>query len=146
MAELPGIGNAVQSSEVMRNLLGLNYKSAALNLPRSEIAGPRARARDKISWQSPILPVSYAGVSHTKAVFSELIKSSSDERINAGLAAAGVRLGRWSTLDRHVKSVAKLSRKGLSERRIAAELYARPLSFFLCNTATLLPCNPAAAS
>jgi hypothetical protein len=31
MAELPSIGNAVQSSEMMRNLLGLNYKSAALN-------------------------------------------------------------------------------------------------------------------
>jgi len=59
-----------------------------------------------------------------------LIKSSSDERINAGLAAAGVRLGRWSTLDRHVKSVAKLSRKGLSERRIAAELYIPAGSVF----------------
>ncbi len=31
MAELPSIGNAVQSSETMRNSLGLNYKSAALN-------------------------------------------------------------------------------------------------------------------
>jgi hypothetical protein len=28
--ELPSIGNAVQSSETMRNSLGLNYKSAAL--------------------------------------------------------------------------------------------------------------------
>ena len=31
MAELPSVGNAVQSSEMMRNSLGLNYKSAALN-------------------------------------------------------------------------------------------------------------------
>jgi hypothetical protein len=56
---------------------------------------------------------------------SKLIKSSSDERISAGLPAArerGVRLGRRRTLDRHVKSVAKLSRKGLSGRRIAAQL------------------------
>jgi hypothetical protein len=88
---------AVQRCENIRNSLGLNYKSAAL-------------------------PAELCRRSHTKAVFSELIKRSSHERINAGLAAAGVRLGRWSTLDRHVKSVAKLSRKGLSERRIAAEL------------------------
>jgi hypothetical protein len=32
MAELPSVGNAVQSSEMMRNSLGLNYKSAALLL------------------------------------------------------------------------------------------------------------------
>jgi hypothetical protein len=31
MAELPSLGNAVQSSEMMRNSLGLNYKSAALD-------------------------------------------------------------------------------------------------------------------
>ena len=43
----------MQSSETLRNSLGLNYKSAAVN------------------------PLSYAGVAHTKAVFSELIKSSS---------------------------------------------------------------------
>ena len=30
MAELPSVGNAVQSSEMMRNSLGSNYKSAAL--------------------------------------------------------------------------------------------------------------------
>jgi hypothetical protein len=30
MAELPSVGNAVQSSEMLRNSLGLNYKSAAL--------------------------------------------------------------------------------------------------------------------
>jgi hypothetical protein len=60
--------------------------------------------------------------SRTKAVFSELIKRSFNERINAGLAAEGVRLARRRILDRHVKSVAKLSQKGLSGRRIAAEL------------------------
>jgi hypothetical protein len=31
VAELPRVGNAVQSSEMLRNSLGLNYKSAALN-------------------------------------------------------------------------------------------------------------------
>ena len=31
MAELPSAGNAVQSSETLRNSLVLNYKSAALN-------------------------------------------------------------------------------------------------------------------
>jgi len=46
------IRNAVQHSENVRNSLGLNYKSAALN------------------------QLSYAGVPHTKAVFSEFIKSS----------------------------------------------------------------------
>ena len=30
MAELPGVGNAVESSEMMRNSLGLNYESPAL--------------------------------------------------------------------------------------------------------------------
>ena len=43
----------MQSSETLRNSLGLNYKSAALN------------------------QLSYAGVTHTKAVFNGLIKSSS---------------------------------------------------------------------
>jgi hypothetical protein len=51
--ELPSGSNGMQSSETMRNSLGLNYKSAALN------------------------QLSYAGVPHTKAVFSELIKSLS---------------------------------------------------------------------
>jgi hypothetical protein len=41
---ITSVGNAVQSSEMMRNSLGLNYKSAALN------------------------QLSYAGVPHTKAV------------------------------------------------------------------------------
>jgi hypothetical protein len=51
--ELPSVSNAVQSSETLRNSLGLNYKSAALN------------------------QLSYAGIPYTKAVFSALIKSSS---------------------------------------------------------------------
>jgi hypothetical protein len=45
--ELPGVSNDMQSSETLRNSLGLNYKSAALN------------------------QLSYAGVSYTKAVFRE---------------------------------------------------------------------------
>ena len=48
--QIPSVGNTVQSSEMIRNSLGLNYKSAALD------------------------QLSYAGVSDTKAVFSELIK------------------------------------------------------------------------
>jgi hypothetical protein len=51
--ELPSVCNDMQSSETMRNSLGSNYKSAALN------------------------QLSYAGVPNTKAAFSELIKSSS---------------------------------------------------------------------
>jgi hypothetical protein len=47
------ICNAAQHSKKVRNSLVLNYKSAALD------------------------QLSYAGVPHTKAVFSELIKSSS---------------------------------------------------------------------
>ena len=50
---LPGVSNDMQSNETLRNSLGLNYKSAALN------------------------QLSYAGVPHTKAVFTELIKGSS---------------------------------------------------------------------
>jgi len=53
-AELPSVSNDMQSSETLRNSLGLNYKSAALN------------------------QLSYAGVPNTKAVFSELIKSLHD--------------------------------------------------------------------
>jgi hypothetical protein len=52
--ELPSVSNDMQSSETLRNSLGLNYKSAALN------------------------QLSYAGATHTKAVFSGLIKSSHD--------------------------------------------------------------------
>jgi DNA invertase Pin-like site-specific DNA recombinase len=47
------------------------------------------------------------------------------ERINAGLAVArdrGAKLGRPRTLDRHVAEVRKLSRRGLSGRKIAARL------------------------
>jgi hypothetical protein len=51
--ESPGVSNEMQSSETLRNSLGLNYKSAALN------------------------QLSYAGIPYTKAVFSALIKSSS---------------------------------------------------------------------
>jgi len=51
--ELPGFSNDMQSNETLRNSLGLNYKSAALN------------------------QLSYAGIPYTKAVFSGLIKSSS---------------------------------------------------------------------
>jgi hypothetical protein len=53
MTETPSIGNGVQRSENTRKNSLLNYKSAALN------------------------QLSYAGVPHTKAVFSELIKSFS---------------------------------------------------------------------
>jgi hypothetical protein len=49
--ELPIGSNDMQSSETLRNSLGLNYKSAALN------------------------QLSYAGVPHTRAVFGQLIKS-----------------------------------------------------------------------
>ena len=55
------------------------------------------------------------------------------ERINAGLAAArehgtksGKPFGRPRTLDRHANTVAKLLCKGLSERKIAAELEIPP--------------------
>jgi DNA invertase Pin-like site-specific DNA recombinase len=62
---------------------------------------------------------------HVLAAVAEFERSVIVERINAGLAAArdrGAILGRPRTLDRHVKAVAKLSRKGLSGRKIAAEL------------------------
>jgi DNA-binding NarL/FixJ family response regulator len=45
--------------------------------------------------------------------------------INTGLAAArdrGAKLSRPRTLDRHISAVAKLSRRGLSGRKIAARL------------------------
>jgi putative DNA-invertase from lambdoid prophage Rac len=55
------------------------------------------------------------------------------ERINAGLAAArehgtksGRPFGRPRKLDRHTNAVARLLRKGLSERKIAAELEIPP--------------------
>jgi hypothetical protein len=58
MTETPSIRNGLQRCENLRNSLGLNYKSAALN------------------------QLSYAGVPHTKAVFSELIKSSESNGAN----------------------------------------------------------------
>src|SRR2546421_340315 len=60
-----------------------------------------------------------------KAEVAEFERSVIIERINAGLAAArdrGATLGRPRTLDRHVSAVAKLSRRGLSGRKIAAKL------------------------
>ena len=62
---------------------------------------------------------------HVLAAVAEFERSVIVERINAGLAAArerGAKLGRPRTLDRHVNAVAKLSRKGLSGRQIAAAL------------------------
>jgi len=54
--ELPSVSNDMQSSETLRNSLGLNYKSAALN------------------------QLSYAGAASYESRFSEFIKSSSDDR------------------------------------------------------------------
>jgi DNA invertase Pin-like site-specific DNA recombinase len=62
---------------------------------------------------------------HVLAAVAEFERSVIVERINAGLAAArerGAKLGRPRILDRHVNVVAKLSRRGLSGRKIAAEL------------------------
>jgi DNA invertase Pin-like site-specific DNA recombinase len=62
---------------------------------------------------------------HVLAAVAEFERSVIVERINAGLAAArdrGAKLGRPRTLDRHVNAVAKLSRNGLSGRKIAARL------------------------
>jgi hypothetical protein len=53
MPKTPSVRDGMQFPENLRKPLSLNYKSAALN------------------------QLSYAGVPHTKAVFSELIKSSS---------------------------------------------------------------------
>jgi DNA invertase Pin-like site-specific DNA recombinase len=62
---------------------------------------------------------------HVLAAVAEFERSVIVERINAGLAAArerGAKLGRPRTLDRHITAVAKLNRKGLSGRKIAAKL------------------------
>jgi DNA invertase Pin-like site-specific DNA recombinase len=62
---------------------------------------------------------------HVLAAVAEFERSVIRERINAGLAAArerGAKLGRPRTLDQHVAAVNKLSRKGLSGRKIAAKL------------------------
>ena len=49
MTEAPSIGNAVQSSETLRNSLGLNYKSDALpaELCRQKRRAHNARCRLK---------------------------------------------------------------------------------------------------
>jgi len=66
---------------------------------------------------------------HVLAAVAQFERSVIRERINAGLAAArehgtksGKPFGRPRTLDRHVGAVAKLSRRGLSGRKIAAQL------------------------
>jgi DNA invertase Pin-like site-specific DNA recombinase len=62
---------------------------------------------------------------HVLAAVAEFEKSIIVERVNAGLAAArdrGVTFGRPRTLDQHVSAAAKLSRTGLSGRKIAARL------------------------
>jgi DNA invertase Pin-like site-specific DNA recombinase len=62
---------------------------------------------------------------HVLAAVAEFERSVIVERINAGLAAArerGAKFGRPRTLDRHINAVAKLRGRGLSERKIAAEL------------------------
>ena len=62
---------------------------------------------------------------HVLAAVAEFERSVIRERINAGLAAARERgsiLGRPRTLHRYTSAVAKLSRRGLSGRKIAAKL------------------------
>lgn len=62
---------------------------------------------------------------HVLAAVAEFERSVIRERINAGLAAAkerGAKLGRPRTLDQHRDAVAKLSRSGMSGRKIAARL------------------------
>jgi DNA invertase Pin-like site-specific DNA recombinase len=70
---------------------------------------------------------------HVLAAVAEFERSVIRERINAGLAAArerGVKLGRPRILDGHIPAVAKLSRRGLSGRKIAAKLNIPPGSVF----------------
>ncbi len=62
---------------------------------------------------------------HVLAAVAEFERSVIRERINAGLAAAkerGAKLGRPRTLHLHRDAVAKLMQRGLSGRKIAAEL------------------------
>src|SRR6266436_8819513 len=62
---------------------------------------------------------------HVLAAVAEFERTVIVERINAGLAAArerGTKFGRPRTLDRYVGAAAKLSRQGLSGRKIAAKL------------------------
>jgi len=70
---------------------------------------------------------------HVLAAVAEFERSVIRERINAGLAVArerGTILGRPRTLHRHASAVAKLSRRGLSGRKIAAKLNIPPGSVF----------------
>ena len=70
---------------------------------------------------------------HVLAAVAEFERSVIRERINAGLAAArerGTILGRPRTLHQHTSAVAKLSRRGLSGRKIAAKLNIPPGSVF----------------
>jgi DNA invertase Pin-like site-specific DNA recombinase len=62
---------------------------------------------------------------HVLAAVAEFERSVIVERINAGIATArerGAKLGRPRTLDKHRSAVAKLNRRGLSGRKIAAQL------------------------
>jgi len=62
---------------------------------------------------------------HVLTAVAEFERSVIVERINAGLAAArdrGAKLGRPRTLHNHRDAVAKLSRRGLSGRKIAVQL------------------------
>jgi len=70
---------------------------------------------------------------HVLAAVAEFERSVIRERINAGLAAArerGTILGRPPTLHRHTSAITKLSRRGLSGRKIAAKLNIPPGSVF----------------
>jgi DNA invertase Pin-like site-specific DNA recombinase len=62
---------------------------------------------------------------HVLAAVAEFERTVIVERINVGLAAArerGTKFGRPRTLDRYISAAAKLSRQGLSGRKIAAKL------------------------
>ena len=66
---------------------------------------------------------------HVLAAVAEFERSVIVERVKAGIAAArehgtksGRPFGRPPTLDRHVTAVARLSRRGMSGRKIAAQL------------------------
>jgi DNA invertase Pin-like site-specific DNA recombinase len=70
---------------------------------------------------------------HVLAAVAEFERSVIRERINAGLAAArerGTILGRPRTLHHHTGAAAKLSRRGLSGRKIAEKLNIPPGSVF----------------
>jgi len=76
---------------------------------------------------------------HVLAAVAEFERSVIRERINAGLAAAkerGATFGRPPTLHVHRPAVAKLMRRGLSGRKIAAELRIPVGSVFAVMRAT----------